>query len=219
MPLLPSFVINCFQRSHGAERFRVVFVLGGPGSGKGTMCRRICEEYGWIHLSAGDLLRAERKDPSSKDGELINECIKEGKIVPVEITLGLLKRAMEKSGSSDFLVDGFPRNLDNLEGWFSNMGDVDVVNVLYLETSAEVMQFRILKRAKETVAKGGQLRADDNVEAIQKRFKTYLESTMPIIEKFRQDGILFSVDSTPEPDFVFSNVCKLFDRLVLTSAA
>ena len=61
------------HRRKPACTFRVVFVLGGPGSGKGTMCARIVEKYGWVHLSAGDLLRAERKDPKSKNGELINE--------------------------------------------------------------------------------------------------------------------------------------------------
>mmetsp|Transcript_14323 Transcript_14323/g.45166 ORF Transcript_14323/g.45166 Transcript_14323/m.45166 type:complete len:218 (-) Transcript_14323:230-883(-) len=217
MRLLPSFVVNCFQRPPAAgeaAKFRVVFVLGGPGSGKGTMCGRIVEKYGWVHLSAGDLLRAERKDPSSKDGELINEYIREGKIVPVEITLTLLKRAMEGSGKRDFLVDGFPRNLDNLDGWLGSMTEcAEVVNVLYLETTEQVMQDRILKRAAETLAAGGATRADDNVEAIQKRFKTYLESTLPIIDRFRQQGILFTVDSTPDPDRVFANLSQLFDSL------
>lgn len=84
MAAIMNTIINCFQKK-GPE-FRVVFVLGGPGSGKGTMCARIVDKYGWVHLSAGDLLRAERKDPTSKNGELINDFIKEGKIVPVEIT-------------------------------------------------------------------------------------------------------------------------------------
>ena len=93
----------------------VVFVLGGPGAGKGTMCALAQNQLGWEHLSAGDLLRAERNNPDSKNGELINNYIKEGKIVPVEITVGLLGDAMQKSGKSKFLIDGFPRNPDNLE--------------------------------------------------------------------------------------------------------
>nr|XP_028699819.1 UMP-CMP kinase isoform X1 [Macaca mulatta] len=70
----------------------VVFVLGGPGAGKGTQCARIVEKYGYTHLSAGELLRDERKNPDSQYGELIEKYIKEGKIVPVEITISLLKR-------------------------------------------------------------------------------------------------------------------------------
>ena len=156
MAAILNTIINCFQKPKSSA-FRVVFVLGGPGSGKGTMCAKIVDKYGWVHLSAGDLLRAERKDPTSKNGELINEYIKEGKIVPVEITspfprprsrgglarspslrrapfadraarrrLALIRQAMEVSGKQDFLIDGFPRSADNLQGWESNMQGVDV---------------------------------------------------------------------------------------------
>ena len=96
----------------------VIFVLGGPGAGKGTQCNKLVDTYGLVHLSAGDLLRAER-DTGSEDAELINNYIKEGKIVPVEITCHLIKKAMEKHGweKCKYLVDGFPRNEDNLDGW------------------------------------------------------------------------------------------------------
>jgi len=102
----------------------VLFVLGGPGSGKGTACTRLVEEKGFIHLSAGDLLRAE-KSSGSKNAELINNYIVNGQIVPVEITVNLIKDAMKAKGweKKRFLVDGFPRNKDNLDGWESVMGD------------------------------------------------------------------------------------------------
>lgn len=60
----------------------VIFILGGPGSGKGTQCQKIKDKFSFTHLSAGDLLRAERKNPESKDGQLIEQYIVEGKIVP-----------------------------------------------------------------------------------------------------------------------------------------
>ena len=65
---------------------RVVFVLGGPGAGKGTQCARLVREYGFTHLSAGDLLREER-DSGSPDGEMIERFIREGKIVPVRVAI------------------------------------------------------------------------------------------------------------------------------------
>lgn len=74
----------------------VVFVLGGPGAGKGTMCELAANQLGWSHLSAGDLLRAERK-AGGENATLINEYIEAGKIVPVTITVGLIKKAMEVS--------------------------------------------------------------------------------------------------------------------------
>lgn len=97
----------------------VFFVLGGPGAGKGTQCKKLVQEFGLIHLSAGDLLRAER-NLKSKNAELINNYIKEGQIVPVEITVNLIKKAMLKNmnyGYSTFIIDGFPRNYDNFQGW------------------------------------------------------------------------------------------------------
>jgi UMP-CMP kinase len=88
----------------------VVFVLGAPGSGKGTQCERIVEKFGFVHLSAGDLLREERNTPGSQYGSLIEGHITAGTIVPVEITCSLLENAMQKSNANNFLIDGFPRN-------------------------------------------------------------------------------------------------------------
>lgn len=93
-----------------------MFVLGGPGSGKGTNCAKLVDTFGFVHLSAGDLLREERQS-GSELAEMINTYIAEGKIVPAEVTVRLLRNAMEKSGKKKFLVDGFPRDLMNLQCW------------------------------------------------------------------------------------------------------
>lgn len=109
-------------------RPQVIFVLGGPGSGKGTQCTFIAEHFGCVHLSAGELLRdavaeADGRGAGDRDGlgAVIAEHLRAGSIVPVAITIQLLRRAMEraiKAGKSRFfLVDGFPRNMDNLLGW------------------------------------------------------------------------------------------------------
>ena len=119
---------------------KVWFVLGGPGAGKGTQSLLLNERKGYIHLSAGDLLRAER-DSGSENGDLINEIIKRGDIVPVEITVNLLKTAMEEKGwGSTFLIDGFPRNEDNVRGWTEVIGDsAEVKGVLFFDVDEEVM--------------------------------------------------------------------------------
>ncbi|DBA13449.1 TPA: hypothetical protein GDO54_018569, partial [Pyxicephalus adspersus] len=101
-------------------------------------------KYGYTHLSAGDLLRDERKRQGSEYGELIESYIKDGRIVPVEITISLLKRAMEQTMASNadknkFLIDGFPRNEDNLQGWDRTMnGKADVSFVLFFDCDNEV---------------------------------------------------------------------------------
>lgn len=96
-------------------KIRVVFVLGGPGSGKGTQCSRILKDHAdFGHLSAGDLLREEAATPGSQYGQLITDIMKAGEIVPMHITIGLLRNAILKQCDSKrvFLVDGFPRKLD-----------------------------------------------------------------------------------------------------------
>ena len=156
------------------DKVTCFFVLGGPGSGKGTQCAKLVEEYGFVHLSAGDLLRAER-DSGSDDAKLINDIIVAGEIVPVEITVNLIKKAMRLHGWGDkkFLIDGFPRNQDNQEGWCKVMGDeADMKFVLFFECSEEVMLDRIIKRGE---AAGDQKRNDDNIDSAKKRFTTFQE--------------------------------------------
>lgn len=125
---------------------QVVFVLGGPGAGKGTQCSNIVSKFGFVHLSAGDLLRAERNKPDSMFGELIDTHIKNGTIVPVEITCKLIQNAMEVSVANRFLIDGFPRNKDNMTGWDTTIGDqVDLLFVLFLDCPETVCIFSLLK--------------------------------------------------------------------------
>jgi len=90
----PKVVVHHYDPRVPCPKPNVVFVLGGPGAGKGTMCELAESQLGWTHLSAGDLLRAERK-AGGPNAALIEEYISEGKIVPYEITVTLLKNAME----------------------------------------------------------------------------------------------------------------------------
>ena len=116
------------------SRPRVIFILGGPGVGKGTQCKLLVDSFGFVHLSAGDLLRAERRSGSAQ-GELIERLIVEGKIVPSEITVGLLRTAMQSSGWAEkrFLVDGFPRNQENVDVWNRIMTDAEVEFLLFID--------------------------------------------------------------------------------------
>ncbi|KAG8230174.1 hypothetical protein J437_LFUL006106 [Ladona fulva] len=185
----------------------VVFVLGAPGSGKGTQCEKIVHNYGYVHLSAGDLLREERAKPNSKHGELIEDYIRNGKIVPVEITCSLLKDAMEKSGREHFLIDGFPRSDDNLRGWNRAMSnEVNLQFVLYFECPEDVCVGRCLKRGS-----AGSGRSDDNMESLKKRFKTYVNDTMPIIDHYQSLNLLRKIDANRDADEVFSDVKVVFE--------
>lgn len=197
---------------HLAMKPQVVFVLGGPGAGKGTQCAKIVESYNYTHLSAGDLLRAERSREGSEFGSLIDSYIKEGKIVPVEITIKLLRKAMEETMSLDqekfrFLIDGFPRNQDNLQGWNSVMDEqADVRFVLFFDCSNQECIKRCLERGKNSG------RTDDNQASLEKRIVTYLQSTRPIIELYEKLGKVRTVDASRCVDEVFADVKNILDK-------
>jgi UMP-CMP kinase len=95
---------------YSPDEVTVIFVLGGPGAGKGTQCAYLVREYEFQHLSAGDLLREEQERPDSQFGDMIKEYLRDGKIVPSEVTVHLLENAVRKSkeqdGNSWFLIDG-----------------------------------------------------------------------------------------------------------------
>jgi len=187
---------------------KVVFVLGGPGAGKGTACSYMVEKFGMVHLSAGDLLRAERSRPESEYGELIQKYIKDGKIVPIAITCKLIENAINKSIQNNegdiFLIDGFPRNKDNLDGWNAAMGEKsDVRFVLFLNCPLKICEDRIMERAKTSG------RVDDNIEALRKRFATYEAETKPVIEHYRSISKLKEVDSTVSATQVAESVSAI----------
>ncbi|KAM7433153.1 cytidine monophosphate (UMP-CMP) kinase 1 [Porites harrisoni] len=178
----------------------VIFVLGGPGAGKGTQCEKIVKEFGYIHLSAGELLRVERAS-GSENGDLIETCMKEGKIVPVEITISLIEKAMNKSSTKKFLIDGFPRNENNLQGWHKVMdGKADVKCVLFFECTEEECIKRIMLRGESSG------RPDDNIESLKKRFHTYETQTMPIIQHYAKLGLVKKIQAIKSPEQVFEEV-------------
>lgn len=188
------------NESQPTDKVVVIFVLGGPGSGKGTQCARIVEHYGFTHLSAGDLLRAEINS-GSENGTMIQNMIKEGKIVPSEVTVKLLQRAMKESGNYKFLIDGFPRNEENRAA-FEEVTQIAPEFVLFFDCPEEEMERRLLSR--------NQGRVDDNVETIRKRFKVFVESSMNVVEYYDSMGKVHKIDAAKPVDIVFDAVKEMF---------
>mmetsp|Transcript_96600 Transcript_96600/g.216349 ORF Transcript_96600/g.216349 Transcript_96600/m.216349 type:complete len:342 (+) Transcript_96600:55-1080(+) len=187
----------------------VAFVIGGPGSGKGTQCERIAEEFGYIHLSAGDLLRAERQREGSPLGEVIEATIRAGKVVPSEMIAELLEQAMREAGwdKAKFVIDGYPRSAEQLAGWESTLNKrVHFLFCLYLEVGREEMLQRLLGRAKSSG------RSDDNVATIEKRFVTFEEETGPLLEHFDSKGTLRRIDGGRALEAVWTDVRGLFEE-------
>ncbi|KAK9153880.1 hypothetical protein Sjap_001360 [Stephania japonica] len=184
------------------KNVKVVFVLGGPGSGKGTQCANIVERFGFTHLSAGDLLRAEIKS-GSENGTMIQNMIKEGIIVPSEVTIKLLERAMLENENDKFLIDGFPRNEENRAA-FENVTGIAPEFVLFFNCAEEEMERRLLNRNEG--------RVDDNIETIRKRFKVFVESSLPVIEHYNSKGKVHKIDAGKPVSEVFEDVKAIFSN-------
>lgn len=184
----------------------VIFVLGGPGAGKGTQCASLVSDYGFKHLSAGDLLREEQDRPGSQFGEMIKSYIKEGTIVPMEVTIKLLENAMTAARESEkknlFLIDGFPRKLDQAHAFERSV--VPSKFTLFFECTEEVMLERLLNRGKTSG------RADDNIESIKKRFRTFVETSMPVVNEFEEQDRVVKVNAIQSPEEVYKDVQKKF---------
>lgn len=128
----------------------------------------------------------------SKHGDMIATMIKNGQIVPSDVTVGLLEKAMSengKKGKNKFLIDGFPRNDENNSSWEKEMGNkVDFAFVLFFDCPEGVMEKRLLKRGESSG------RSDDNLESIKKRFKTFLEQTLPVVGYYEKKSKVVRVD-------------------------
>jgi UMP-CMP kinase len=204
-----------------SEDVTVLFVLGGPGAGKGTQCERLVAAYGFTHLSAGDLLRAEQDRPGSQYGELIKTYIKDGLIVPMEVTIVLLENAMReamsssssatssttaKKGNNKFLIDGFPRKFDQAVKFEEAVCRAKFV--LFYDCPEEEMERRLLQRGKTSG------RSDDNADSIRKRFHTFVETSMPVVEYYEKQDRVARIRADVPPDDVYRTTqAELVKRL------
>ncbi|KAL7747625.1 hypothetical protein RI367_007066 [Sorochytrium milnesiophthora] len=189
----------------------LIFVLGGPGSGKGTQCARLKEQYNLTHLSAGDLLRAEVAT-GSELGKQINALIADGKIVPLDVTMTLLHNAMSAADQSNgFLVDGFPREMSQCVEFERRMCTPNAV--LFFDCPLTLLEQRLLKRGETSG------RSDDNLESIKKRFRTFEETSMPVVRYYEAIGKVVRVSSEPPVDEVFAAACQGVERYMPSVAA
>ncbi|XP_073103033.1 UMP-CMP kinase 4 isoform X4 [Elaeis guineensis] len=132
---------------------------------------------------------------------MIQNMIKEGKIVPSEVTVKLLQKAMLESGNDKFLIDGFPRNEENRAA-FENVTKIEPEFVLFFDCLEEEMVRRLLNR--------NQGRDDDNIETIRKRFKVFVESSLPVVEYYGSKGKVRKIDAAKPIDEVFKSVEVIF---------
>nr|XP_039257375.1 UMP-CMP kinase-like [Styela clava] len=184
----------------------VVFVLGRPGSGKGTQSAKLADEFNFVHLSAGELLRKELKAETAVS-DILKTHFSKGLMAPSEITCNLLLSEMENEKKL-FLIDGFPVDMDNLKMWETlSKGNVDLKSVLLLECAESVSKQRILARSETSN------RSDDNLESLSRRFEYFTKHTNPVIDFYAKAGKLQIVDANNSVETVFMELCKIISEI------
>lgn len=173
-----------------------LILLGPPGAGKGTQSQLISEKVGIPQLSTGDMLRA-AVAAETPVGLKAKQIMADGGLVPDDIVIGIIaERIAEPDCVRGFILDGFPRTLPQASALDallkSKMKRLDIVIELKVDDAA--LADRIEKRARDTLASGGKVRADDNAEALKTRLMAYYRETAPLIGYYYAHGLLKSVD-------------------------
>ncbi|KAJ4953556.1 hypothetical protein NE237_030388 [Protea cynaroides] len=190
--------------SKGKTAF-ITFVLGGPGSGKGTQCAKIVETFGFTHLSAGDILRREISS-NSENGAMILDMIKEGKVVPSEVTVKLIQKEIESIDNYKFLIDGFPRSEENRIAFERNIG-MEPNIVLFFDCPEDEMVKRVLSRNEG--------RVDDNVDTIKKRLNVFAALNLPVIKHYTETGKVHKINAVGSADEIFEQIRPIFTELMV----
>ena len=208
-----------------------IIFLAVQGAGKGTFAKKLKEKYGYAHISTGDILR-ERSAVGDELGNKIKDMIDNGIFVPDDIIYEAIEyKITQPECEKGYILDGFPRNLEQAKGYDKILkkigGDLGVV--INLTIPNELLKQRIIGRrlCKDCGAIyniynddfkpkvdgicdkcGGELyqRADDNEESMNTRVKTYFEVTEPIIDYYKEKGVLKTVDSSQEVEDVFKEI-------------
>ncbi|AXR77653.1 adenylate kinase [Natrarchaeobaculum sulfurireducens] len=203
-----------------------ILILGAPGAGKGTQSAKITEEFNVEHVTTGDALRSNKEmDISEMDTEYDTpgEYMDQGELVPDEVVNAIVDEALSQAGG--FVLDGYPRNLEQAEE-LEDMTDLDIV--LMLDVSEEELVHRLTGRRMDPetgdiyhveynppeddeVEERLVQRDDDDEETVRERLGVYRENTEPVIEHYEEQGVLERVDGEQAPDEVWEAVKKTIE--------
>lgn len=187
-----------------------IVLFGPPGAGKGTQSTKLIEKYDLLHLSTGDLLRAELK-AASPLGLEAKKYMDNGKLVPDEVLIGMVSNKVASNKMvKGFIFDGFPRTNIQAEALDEIMtnNQLEISGMIALEVTEEELTKRILERGKTSG------RADDQNEAlIRNRIHEYETKTAPVADFYRKKGKYFSVHGIGTIQEIFENLCQTVDKL------
>jgi adenylate kinase len=183
-------------------------ILGPQGAGKGTQAKRIADEYGLAHIATGDMFR-KAIAAGSELGKRVEPILASGELVPDALTVAVLSERLNQSDAADgFVLDGFPRNLDQAEALDEMMRETGRTfnAVLSLQVPDEVARERMLKRARE------ENRPDDTPEVIERRLQIYHEQTEPLLEHYRVRGRYVPIHGDRAEGEVFAEIQRALEQ-------
>ncbi|AAM04521.1 TPA: adenylate kinase [Methanosarcina acetivorans] len=205
-----------------------IILFGPPGAGKGTQAKKLVDFYGIPQISTGDILRANVRE-GTELGLAAKAYMDKGELVPDQVLIGIIKnRLNEADCEKGFILDGYPRTVPQADALEAILDEIEkpIDVVLNLEVPDEVLVGRISGRLmckcgasyhiisnppkKDNVCDicGGEVfqRADDTAEAVQNRLDVYKKQTQPLINYYKEKGILVTLDGTKEIDVVFEDL-------------
>jgi adenylate kinase len=188
-----------------------LILFGPPGSGKGTQAAHLVEHYGLTHISTGDLFRHEIGQGTPL-GLQAKAFMAEGRLVPDEVTIGMLRNKVESTGDTrGFIFDGFPRTVAQaraLDELLAARGE-SITGLVSLEVDEEEIVNRILLRGQTSG------RSDDNDESIiRNRISVYQAETTPVADHYRSTGRVRQVPGTGAIDEIFRRLTAAIDALI-----
>ncbi len=212
-----------------------VVLLGAPGAGKGTQCKRIVDKYGLLHLSSGDLLRKNRAE-GTELGRKAQSYMDSGALVPDDIIVGMMIDAIDKAPPAGFILDGFPRTVnqaEELDKALEQSGQkIDAILNLTVDDGlvidritgrrscpkcGAVYHIKNMKPKVDCICDndGTELvqRKDDTVEVVENRLKTYHEQTEPVVDYYKKNNTVTDIDAGADVDDVAMVIFEKLDAL------
>ncbi len=199
-----------------------IILIGIQGSGKGTQAKLLCERYGWIHITTGELFREHIKN-NTELGKIVRTFIERGELVPDKYVFKIVEKALREA-ERKFVLDGFPRNLSQTE-FLVEKFTIDHVILLDLKDDLAMKRllarricnncgrdYNVLFKKPEIAGKcdvcGGRLvkRKDDNETAIKKRIERFHLETNSVIDFFRKKGLLIKINADQTPQKIHSQI-------------
>lgn len=188
-----------------------LILFGPPGSGKGTQAKKLAEKYNVLHISTGDLFRKEIGDKSEL-GMLAMEFMNKGELVPNRVTIGMLKAALERHGSTfGVIYDGFPRTVDQARALdvLLEEEDDEIDLLISLHVDDEEIKSRILERGRTAG------RVDDQDEKIiQDRIDVYKKETQPVYAYYDAMDKSMTINGMGSIDDIFKRITDTIDQVV-----